>query len=66
MKLSDIMSHAGLSVYAQIALVLFVVVFVSVIIRTFAPSRNRELMEAALLPLDDVAANRARMRSASK
>lgn len=53
MKLSDIMSHAGLAMYAQVALVLFFAVFVLVIIRTFAPSRQRELDAASRLPLDD-------------
>jgi cbb3-type cytochrome oxidase subunit 3 len=53
MKLSDIMSNAGLSGYAEIALVLFFGVFILITIRTFAPSRSRELQEAAMLPLDD-------------
>jgi cbb3-type cytochrome oxidase subunit 3 len=53
MKLSDIMSGAGLSMYAQIALVIFVAVFVAIVIRTFAPSRSREMDELARLPLED-------------
>lgn len=53
MKLSDIMAHAGLSSYAQVALVLFLTVFIAIAIRTFLPSRSAELAEAALLPLDD-------------
>lgn len=53
MKLSDIMAHAGLSSYAQVALVLFLAVFIAIAIRTFLPSRNAELAEAALLPLED-------------
>jgi len=53
MKLSDIMSHAGLSMYAEIALVLFLGVFIAITIRTFAPSNRRALHEASLLPLDD-------------
>ena len=60
MKLSDIMSHAGLSLYAQIALVIFLAVLVAIVIRTFLPSRSKELREAALLPLDDAAADRVR------
>ena len=60
MKLSDIMSHAGLSFYAQIALVMFLTVFIAIVIRTFLPSRSNELREAALLPLDDAAADRVR------
>lgn len=53
MKLSDIMAAAGLSLYAQIALVLFLIVFVAIAIRTFLPSRSRELDEASRLPLED-------------
>jgi len=62
MKLADIMSHAGLSFYAQVALVIFLAVFVAIVIRTFLPSRSKELREAALLPLDDAAADRVRAR----
>ncbi len=53
MKLSDIMGHADLSMYAQVALVLFLGVFIAVTIRTFAPSRRAELEQTARLPLDD-------------
>jgi cbb3-type cytochrome oxidase subunit 3 len=53
MKLSDIMAAAGLSFYAQVALVLFLIVFVAIAIRTFLPSCSRELDEAARLPLED-------------
>ena len=53
MRLSDIMSAAGLSFYAQVALVLFFVTFIAIVIRTYAPSRNREMDEHARLPLDD-------------
>jgi len=53
MRLSDIMSAAGLSFYAQVALVVFFVTYIAIVIRTFAPSRTREMDEAARLPLDD-------------
>lgn len=53
MKLSDIMGAAGLSLYAQIALVIFLATFVAITIRTFAPSRRRELEEASRIPLED-------------
>jgi cbb3-type cytochrome oxidase subunit 3 len=52
-KLSDIMSYADLSNYAEIALVLFLGVFIAITIRTFLPSRRRELYEASLLPLEE-------------
>jgi len=52
-KLSDIMSHADLSGYAEVVLLLFLAVFIAVTLRTFAPSRSRELDQVARLPLDD-------------
>lgn len=63
MKLSDIMSHAGLSMYAQVALVIFLCAFIAIVLRTFAPSRKKEMLEAALLPLDDTTADRLRQRN---
>jgi cbb3-type cytochrome oxidase subunit 3 len=62
MKLSDIMAAAGLSFYAQVALVLFLIVFVAIAIRTFLPSRARELDAAARLPLDDEPVLRPRLQ----
>jgi cbb3-type cytochrome oxidase subunit 3 len=53
MKLSDIMSYAKLSVYTEVALVLFLGVFIAITIRTFLPSRRTELDAAARLPLED-------------
>jgi cbb3-type cytochrome oxidase subunit 3 len=53
MKLSDIMGNAGLSMYAQVALVLFLGVFIAIIIHTWAPSRRRELHDASMIPLND-------------
>ena len=53
MKLSDIMSHAGLSLYAEVALVLFLFAFVVQAVRTFAPSRAALLEQVGRLPLDD-------------
>ena len=53
MKLSDIMGNAGLSMYAQVALVIFLGVFIAVTIRTWAPSRRHELDDAAMIPLND-------------
>jgi cbb3-type cytochrome oxidase subunit 3 len=53
MKLSDIMSNSGLSMYAQVALVLFLGVFIAITIRTYAPSNRKMLDDAALLPLSD-------------
>lgn len=51
MKLSDVMSAAGLSGYAEIGLCLFLAVFVSVAVRTFRRSAHAEFERLARLPL---------------
>lgn len=53
MSLSDIMSNAGLAFYAEVALVLFLLVFVAVVVRLLLPSRRRELDETSRLPLHE-------------
>lgn len=52
MKLSDVVSGAGLAIYAEIALVIFLVVFLIVGIRALV-SRNAEFEHASQLPFDD-------------
>ena len=53
MTLTDVMSGAGLSGYAEAGLVLFFLAFAVLVFRTFAPGRRREMDRAARLPLDD-------------
>lgn len=53
MKLADIMSASGLSIYAIVALVLFVGAFLAVVVLTFAPGSKARHDRAARLPLDD-------------
>ncbi len=53
LRLSDIVGHAGLSGYAQVALILFFLAFLAIVLRVFAPSRKREMDEMARLPLED-------------
>ncbi|MES2305536.1 MAG: cbb3-type cytochrome c oxidase subunit 3 [Gemmatimonadota bacterium] len=55
MKLSDIMSHAGLSIYAEVALVLFLAAFCGIIYWVFRPASAATWQRAARLPLDDEA-----------
>ena len=50
MKLSDAVAHAGLAFYAEVALVLFLLVFAVVLVRTWRPSRREELESRRLLP----------------
>jgi cbb3-type cytochrome oxidase subunit 3 len=54
MRLSDIMANAGLSGYAEIALIIFLVAFLLIVVSVFAPSRRKEFDEASRMPLDDV------------
>jgi len=53
MRLSDLMSNMDLAFYPQVALVIFLAVFVGVIARVFSKKRAKEYEEAARLPLDD-------------
>ncbi len=53
MKLSDIMSHAGLAVYAEIALIIFLVVWVIATVRTFVRGSDAEYESARRLPFAD-------------
>ena len=53
MKLSDIMSAANLSWYAEVALVLFFLAFLIIVWRVFRPSKRAEWEKPARMPLDD-------------
>ncbi len=53
MRLSDIMAAAGLSGWAEAALVLFLAAFVTILIAVMAPSRRQEFDRLSRLPLDD-------------
>jgi len=53
MHLTDVVSHAGLHGYAEIAMILFFLAFLTIVLRVMAPSRKREMDRMARLPLDD-------------
>lgn len=53
MKLSDVVSHSGLSGYAEVALVLFALAFLGIVIAVFRPSQKERMDAASRLPLDD-------------
>lgn len=53
MKLSDIMGNAGLSMYAEVALVIFLLVFIAVTIRLWMPGTQQAMRDVAMLPLND-------------
>lgn len=52
MRLADIMGNAGLSWYAEVALIMFVVAFVAIGIWVFLPSRRAAMDAASRLPLE--------------
>lgn len=53
MSLTEIMSNAGLSRYAEWALLLFVFAFVLILWRILKPSRRAALERQKMLPLED-------------
>ncbi len=53
MSLSDLMSGAKLSAYAEVALVIFLVIFVAVVVYVFLGGRHGRWDHARNLPLDD-------------
>lgn len=53
MSLTDVMSAMDLAVYPQVAMVLFMAVFVSVAWRVLSKPRREEHARAARLPLEE-------------
>jgi cbb3-type cytochrome oxidase subunit 3 len=53
LRLSDIMSHAGLHGYAEVALILFAAAFLAIVLRVFTPARRAEMDAMARMPLED-------------
>ena len=53
--IKDIMARSDLTVYAEVALVLFFVTFLFILWRVYSPSRRAEFRHMADLPLEDEA-----------
>lgn len=53
MKLVDVMSASGLSMYAIVALVLFVAAFCGVLLMILAPGAAARHAQASRIPFDD-------------
>jgi len=53
LRLADIVGHSGLAFYAEVALVLFLLVFVSVVVSVLRPGAKQRLDAASLIPFDD-------------
>ncbi len=62
MKLSDIVGHAGLSGYAIVGLLLFLLAFVAIIGWIFRPSARQRWQQDAQMPLDDETPQQPRAR----
>ncbi len=60
MSLSDIMSHENLSLLPQAALVIFLLVFAAVAVRTFWGHSDADHEDAARMPLTDDAPSLSR------
>ncbi len=54
MRLSDIMGNMNLAIWPQIALFIFLAVFISITYRTFRADQKEVLQETSLLPLSDL------------
>lgn len=53
MRMSDIVSYLDLSVYPQVAMVIFLGVFAGVIWRVLSRTSARDLEACGLIPLDE-------------
>lgn len=53
MRLSELMSHMDLATYPQVALVIFLAIFVGVCVRTFSKGRKETYDRLARIPLTD-------------
>ena len=51
-SLTDVVSGAGLSLYAEVALVIFLLAFLGVVISLFVPSRQVMYEHLRRLPID--------------
>jgi len=52
MRLSDVVGHSGLVIYAEVALILFAAVFVAIVWRVLSSRRSSEYEAARRLPFD--------------
>lgn len=53
MRLSDVVSHSGLVLYAEVALILFFLAFLAIVARLWLRRDRGELERMSRLPLDD-------------
>jgi len=61
-SLTDLMSNAGLAIYAEVGMVLFLIAFVGIVWWVFRPANRKRWMNDARLPLDDANSKTPRQR----
>ena len=52
-SLTDVVSHSGVAIYAEVALILFALVFAAIVARVLSPGHRDEFEAARRLPLED-------------
>jgi len=53
MRLSDVVSHSGLVIYAEVGLILFFLAFLAIMARLWLRRDRGELERMSRMPLDD-------------
>lgn len=53
MRLTDIMSNAGLAGYAEVALILFLLAFIGIVVSIFRPGNRAAMDAASRMPIED-------------
>jgi len=61
MSLTDTVSAAGLSIYAEAGLILFLAAFLAIVFQLTRHSVSKELLEQSVLPFDDSDEGRERV-----
>lgn len=53
MSLTDLMSHAGLAIYAEVGMVIFFLTFLGITWWVYRPANRQRWTHDASIPLDD-------------
>lgn len=53
MSLTDVMSHAGLAIYAEMGMVIFLLAFIGIAWWVYRPANRHRWNDDASIPLDD-------------
>jgi len=61
-SLTDLMSHAGLAIFAEVGMILFFIAFLGIVAWVFLPANRKRWTLDARMPLDDVHAQLPRQR----